>query len=396
MLWNDESRLKTMNSTWAPYENEPFCKWLLYWEMDNSRVRIWDLVILVPNALFLVLLAVKMNKARIKLRATSSPIFYTFYALVIMNAIMSVIRCAVAMTVNAAVPAGDIADKVLWVAVRFFLLATELSVVTFGLAFGHLDSKTSIRRVLLCTSFIALAYSGTQGALEIMTPDESFHVVDEDYDMFGHGGMLFWFVSSLVFFILYGTIFLLPWTTLRDRLPLPSKPSFYSYVLFLAVLNAVQAVGSGLLYYHQDWGLCVVDVTTYIYFTLFTPFVYKTFLCEFFGVSQPNILFSYKPQVDDVAEEDAGIPHQLSCSSLKTDSDYIYQTNSLYDSTRFDCGSPVNPLYVHSLQSPDDSSTAGYLNESRSNSINSDLGGGGSTFGYRQLHNSFAAVADPE
>ncbi len=53
-----------------------------------------------------------------------------------MNAVMSVIRCAVAMTVNAAVPAGDIADKVLWVAVRFFLLATELSVVTFGLAFG--------------------------------------------------------------------------------------------------------------------------------------------------------------------------------------------------------------------------------------------------------------------
>lgn len=44
------------------------------------------------------------------------------------------------------------------------------------------------------------------------------------------------------------------------------------------------------------------------------------------SVSQPSIMFSYKPQVDDVVEDDnVSLPHQLSCSSLKTDSDYIYQ-----------------------------------------------------------------------
>jgi len=37
-------------------------------------------------------------------------------------------------------------------------------------------------------------------------------------------------------------------------------------------------------------------------------------------------MFSYKAQVDDVVEDDnVSLPHQLSCSSLKTDSDYIYQ-----------------------------------------------------------------------
>lgn len=40
------------------------------------------------------------------------------------------------MTVNAALPLGGLADKVLWITVRFFLLATEMSVVIFGLAFG--------------------------------------------------------------------------------------------------------------------------------------------------------------------------------------------------------------------------------------------------------------------
>lgn len=337
----------------ATVEKENLCKWVLYDEIGNSRVRIWDLSILIPNVLFLLFLAFRFNRARMKLRATSSPIFYAFYVLVVVNAVVSVIRCIVSMTVNAAVFAGDLTDKILWVVVRFFLLSTEMSVLVFGLAFGHLDSNTSIRRVLLVTSFISLAYSSSQGALEIVVPDENFHIVHKDYDIFAHGGMLFWFVSSIVFAVVYTVIFILPWTRIRERLALPSKKSFYWYALFLAFMNFIQAAGSGLIYHGEVDGLCVVDVTTYIYFTIFTPLVYWTFLAGFFSVSQPSILFSYKSQVDDVVEDDnVSLPHQLSCSSLKTDSDYIYQNNSLYDSTQFDAVN-VNPLYIHSLQSPD-------------------------------------------
>lgn len=37
-------------------------------------------------------------------------------------------------------------------------------------------------------------------------------------------------------------------------------------------------------------------------------------------------MFSYKAQVDDNMEDDTvSLPHQQSFSSLKTDSDYIYQ-----------------------------------------------------------------------
>lgn len=100
------------------------------------RVRIWDLIILIPNALFVLFLVVRFNKAQLKLRATSSPIFLTFYSLVWGNVMISLVRCVVSMTVNAAMPVGGLVDKILWVTVRFFLLATEMSVVIFGLAFG--------------------------------------------------------------------------------------------------------------------------------------------------------------------------------------------------------------------------------------------------------------------
>lgn len=84
----------------------------------------------------MLFLAVRFNKAQLKLRATSSPIFLTFYTLVWGNVIISLVRCAVSMTMNAAGPVGGLVDKILWVTVRFFLLATEMSVVIFGLAFG--------------------------------------------------------------------------------------------------------------------------------------------------------------------------------------------------------------------------------------------------------------------
>jgi len=126
------------------------------------------------------------------------------------------------------------------VIVRFFLLSTETSVLVFGLAFGHLDSHTSIRRVLLVTSFISLAYSICQGCLEIVAPDESFYIKDRDYYLFSHGGMIFWFCTCLLFAIIYATVFLLPWTPCRQRIPLPNKEIHFFCLLlktsFISVL----------------------------------------------------------------------------------------------------------------------------------------------------------------
>ncbi|KAK6176750.1 hypothetical protein SNE40_014990 [Patella caerulea] len=324
------------NSTFPSFVVEqPFCQWILYDDIANSRVRVWDLIILVPNAVFAIFLLYRLRSAATKLQNSNSPIFKAFYGLVFVVAGISILRCVVAMTVNASVLAGDVADKVIWLVLRFFLLATELSVVTFGLLFGHLESHASIRRVLIVTSLIALAYSCTQGSLEFIHPDPKFRVKiqangTDNYDIFAHGGMIFWFSSSFFFFVVYSVIFILPWTGIKKRLALPSKTSFYYYCLALAILNLTQAIGSALIYYSVDNGRCVVDITTYLYFTIYDPMVYVTFLREFFSVTQPSILFSYKHQVDDLNEEDTV---SMPCHT-GYDKDDHYSTS--YDSTHFD------------------------------------------------------------
>jgi len=79
-------------------------------------------------------------------------------------------------------------------------------------------------------------------------------------------------------------------------------------------------------------------------------------------------MFSYKAQVDDAMDEDTvSLPHQQSFSSLKTDSDYIYQVHTpsihipLYDSQALKSSRPGASLYsLTSVKDPkNDSSTFG-------------------------------------
>lgn len=73
-------------------------------------------------------------------------------------------------------------------------------------------------------------------------------------------------------------------------------------------------------------------------------------------------MFSYKAQVDDAMDEDTvSLPHQQSFSSLKTDSDYIYQVHTpsihmpLYDSQALKSSSSKHKTSLHSLTSTKDS-----------------------------------------
>ncbi|CAB1354199.1 unnamed protein product [Coregonus sp. 'balchen'] len=249
-----------------------------------------------------------IGESRAKIRLTSSPIFITFYILVFVVAAVGITRAIVSMTVSAS-SAATIIDKVLWEITRFFLLAIELSVIILGLAFGHLESKSSIKRVLAITAVLALGYSITQGTLEILYPDK--HLSAEDFNIYGHGGRHFWLASSCFFFL----------------------KSFYVYAAILSLLNLVQGLGSALLCAGIIEGLCCVDVTTFLYFSVFAPLIYITFLKGFFG-SEPKILFSYKCQVDEPDDQtDVHLP-PTSTSGLGRKEQL--EQGSFYSSTQID------------------------------------------------------------
>ncbi|CAL1543083.1 unnamed protein product [Lymnaea stagnalis] len=317
----------------------PPCQWILFADISDSGVKWWDVMILVPNFLFMMFLFFRLKVAIAKLRTSSSPIFAAFYGLIFAVSVISLLRCVVSMTVNASMTAGSVTDKVLWLVLRFFLLATELSVVIFGLAFGHLDSRTSIQRVLMVTFTVALAYSVIQGTLEfeydhltvVHNPGGDSSNATISYDLFAQGGMIFLFTSSIFFALVYTVIVLLPFTRLKDRFLLPTKRLFYYYCSTLAVLNLVQAVSSLLHYFHFIYSLCVIDGTTYMYFSFYNPLVYCVFLWRFFKTSQTGLQFSYKHHDDVIDDEHLNLPYSNGAAKHE-DHSPIYS----YDSTHFD------------------------------------------------------------
>ncbi len=119
-----------------------------------------------------------------------------------------------------------------------------------------------------------------------------------DLRVFGHGGMVFWMISSGVFASVYFFVHLLPVLPCKSYVSLPHKTSFYRYINFLMVLDMVQAAScAGVVAGFYD-GLCFVNLTAYVYFTAFIPTVYFAFLSGFFSSgAQPTLLFSYKAQV---------------------------------------------------------------------------------------------------
>ncbi|XP_059353723.1 transmembrane protein adipocyte-associated 1 homolog [Carassius carassius] len=327
------------------------CLQILYDDIGHSRVRYWDVMLLVPNVAFLVFLMWKLPSARAKIRQTSSPIFVAFYILVFVVAAVGITRAIVSMTVSTS-NAATLIDKVLWEITRFFLLAIELSVVILGLAFGHLESKSSIKRVLAITAVLALAYSITQGTLEIRFPDK--HLSAKDFNIYGHGGRHFWLASSCFFFLVYSLIVVLPKTPVRERISLPSKRGFYVYAGILSLLNLVQGLGSALLCADIIEGLCCVDVTTFLYFSVFAPLIYVTFLKGFFG-SEPKILFSYKSQIDEPEDSDVHLPNTSSSGRGRKDLEHGSFSSTQIDGSGAYLDDVVSEPYsgAHSINSID-------------------------------------------
>uniref|UniRef100_A0A8C5PPR9 Integral membrane protein GPR175 n=2 Tax=Leptobrachium leishanense TaxID=445787 RepID=A0A8C5PPR9_9ANUR len=324
------------------------CLVILYEDIGTSRVRYWDLMLLIPNVVFFAFLLWKLPSARAKIRVTSSPIFTTFYILVFVVALVGITRAIVSMTVSSS-SVATVIDKVLWEITRFFLLAIELSVVILGIAFGHLESNSSVKRVLAITTVLSLGYSVTQGTLEILYPDA--HLSAEDFNIYGHGGRHFWLASSCFFFLVYTLVSILPKTPLKDRISLPSRKSFYIYAIILAVLNLVQGIGSALLCASVITGLCLVDVTTFLYFSLFAPLMYVAFLKSFFG-SEPKILFSYKSQVDEPDETDVHLPHPYAVAK-KDGVDAGFYSSTQIDTTAYLDDVASMPHLVGSINSVD-------------------------------------------
>ncbi|KXJ20181.1 transmembrane protein adipocyte-associated 1 isoform X1 [Exaiptasia diaphana] len=305
---------------------EDWCNRILY-ETISGKIRILDIILLVPNAIFLIFLFYGLSVAHTKFSRVRTPIVRTIYSLVFADSMTGVLKSFISMFLTIHFvedQKNNVAIEVLWLAWRCFVLGVELCVIIFALF--SVDNRFGVRRVILVSALVAVIFTATQAFLEFQTKKDDIY--GGKYALFQHGGMMFWFISSVVFGTVYCLIVILPFTRLREYRIFPAKKSFYWYCGVLSVVNILQSIGSGLVAFaKKSVGVCLVDFTSICYFALFAPLVYCVFLSDFLGsntdyllTTQSNTSETYQPIPDKLLEGHNGTDGD---SDSDDDDDYV-------------------------------------------------------------------------
>ncbi|XP_064399502.1 transmembrane protein adipocyte-associated 1 homolog [Halichondria panicea] len=263
----------------------PFCVQVLSWRVDNTLVRVYDLVLLVLSALFLCFLLIQLVAMVRKLQG-SVALFRILYFMVFVIPTMSCLYGVVSMCIGY----YTVAAKALHTLLRGSILMTELCVVVFGLFFKFYNNKQCKLAVTVC---IILTVAGLFTIIEgVMEYEKPLHLACYDFNFFTHGGMVFLFLTSILFTFAYLITYGMYLFKLHERWSLPSKKSFYRYALFLSLVNLVQTTGS-LMWIKGgnneevgSAGICLTLITNVIYITTFPPVVYWIFLSNYFRMNK--------------------------------------------------------------------------------------------------------------
>lgn len=300
---NDEKYIKSSR----------MCKKILYISIcEGSTVRAWDVLLLLPNLTFLVFLIMRWSANRRKLLATNSLVFRTFHAIVGTVTALSFLRGVISMSIAGAETHGSqnamIADKICWIILKFVIVMSEIIIIIIGIAGAKIDSQKAMKKVFAISSIISLIFHISESAFEFRSNDGNFivHLDTSKFSLYGFGGSAFCMSSSACFAVIYGFVLVMPLIPyVKQTMAMPNKPGFYQYCTFLLILYIVRFIGAAFIFFEANPnGLCLVNLTTFLYLTFYSPFVYSAFLSPFFRTAQPTLLFSYKAHVDDIDDDE--------------------------------------------------------------------------------------------
>lgn len=286
------------------------CKKILFISIcQGTGMRAWDVLLLLPALFFLVFLGIRWSSTKRKLLATHSMMFRTFHFLVGSNVALALTRSLISMILHSVAEPdkAQVLDKTLWIILQSYMLFTEICVLVFGLC-GSNDSLRSMKKVIVFSVLMSLAFSVSLSVFEFSEADTSFEVFynSRKYFIYGYGGASFYFTMSIMLSIAYATTLLCALVpNIRNRLIIPDKPPFYQYCGLLMATHCLMATGAGMIYFNGNPnGLCLLNFASFLYVAFFAPLTFIVFLNPLFHSNQPTLMFTYKAQLDDIDEED--------------------------------------------------------------------------------------------
>ncbi|KAG2679442.1 hypothetical protein I3760_11G050200 [Carya illinoinensis] len=112
-----------------------------------------------------------------------------------------------------------------------------------------------------------------------------------------------WIMHKLLLTAAYGYILFVHFSKSRDSMP--PRPAFYNYIVIMFTVGAVALFGCGLAVMGASFGIWLYNLSVFCYHSLYLPFLYVTFLADFFQEDDFLLENAYYSEMKDAGFFDA-------------------------------------------------------------------------------------------
>lgn len=258
----------------------------------------FDAVLILFSVLFVLYLAVHAKKNVKKLFTRRSYIMISYYALLWLATGLNLAWSS--LQAWQCSPGKEAAWNILSLFTTSGMLCLEISLLAFLLQEDYTSGLGALAHNFVVSGIIV----GVDMLLKVIY-------------VFGFGVPLFldsvgstnktkwglWIIHILLLTAAYGFILFVHFSKSRDQLP--PRPAFYKYVIIMFVVDAVALLACGLGVMGAGLGIWLYNLTVFCYHSFYLPFLYVTFLADFFQEDDFLLENAYYSEMKDAGFFDA-------------------------------------------------------------------------------------------
>ncbi|KAI4374522.1 hypothetical protein MLD38_012506 [Melastoma candidum] len=263
----------------------------------NCHGFFYGALLIVPSVVFVGFLAYHARKNLKKLYHGRSHVMISYYAIVWIVSLLNLAWCLLQGWQCS--PGKETAWNFLSLFTTTGLLCLEISLVVFLLQGHYINCLEALSRTFLVTGGIV----GVDLLLKAVY-------------VFGFGVPLFvdvgvtsqvkwtlWSIHTMALLGVYGFILFVRFSKWREELP--PRPSFYRYIIVMFVCTSVELVSCLFAGFGAGLGIWLYNILVLCYHSLYLPFLYVTFLADFFKEEDFLLDNAYYSEMKDAGFFDA-------------------------------------------------------------------------------------------
>nr|GMC75425.1 transmembrane protein adipocyte-associated 1 homolog [Ipomoea batatas] len=269
-----------------------------YSSSANACRGFWhDAALIVPSILFILYLGFHAKRNIKKLKNRGSYVMIAYYALLWFATLVNFAWSSLQAWQCA--PGKDVAWNLLSLFAASGMLCLEISLLSFLLHENYATGLETLTR----TFFVSGLFVGVDVLLKVILVFGFRIPLFVDVGLANGGKWAIWFTYRLLLTAAYGYIYFVHFSKWRDNLP--PRPAFYNYVIVMFATNVAVLFACGLGVFGIGFGTWLYDLSVVCYHSLYLPFIYATFLADFFQEEDWLLDEAYYSEMKDAGFFDA-------------------------------------------------------------------------------------------